>query len=46
MQNPQVPNSCQTCHKHENTDLKTLQDFYDGIVKKSLLKVHQNPQRW
>ena len=46
MQNPQVPNSCQTCHKHKDTDLKTLQDFYDGIVKKSLLKVHQNPQRW
>jgi formate-dependent nitrite reductase cytochrome c552 subunit len=46
MQNPQVPNSCQTCHKHKDTDLKTLQEFYDGIVKKSLLKVHQNPQRW
>ena len=46
MQNPQVPNSCQTCHKHKDTDLKTLQEFYDGIVKKSLLRVHQNPQRW
>jgi hypothetical protein len=46
MQNSQVPNSCQTCHKHKDTDLKTLQDLYDGIVKKSLLKVHQNPQRW
>jgi len=46
MQNPQVPNSCQTCHKHKDTDLKTLQDLYDGIVKKSLLRVHQNPQRW
>jgi hypothetical protein len=45
IQNPQVPNSCQTCHKHKDTDLKTLQEFYDGIVKKSLLRVHQNPQR-
>jgi hypothetical protein len=46
MQNPQVPNSCQTCHKHKDTDLTTLQGLYDGIVKKSLLRVHQNPQRW
>jgi hypothetical protein len=46
LQNPQVPNSCQTCHKHRDTDLETLQGFYDGIVKKSLLRVHQNPQRW
>jgi hypothetical protein len=45
IQNPQVPNSCQTCHKHKDTDLKTLQELYDGIVKKSLLRVHQNPQR-
>jgi hypothetical protein len=24
--NPEVPNSCQTCHKHKDTDLKELQE--------------------
>ena len=24
--NPEVPNSCQTCHKHKNDDLKELQE--------------------
>jgi hypothetical protein len=33
MKNPKVPNSCQTCHKHKNEDLKHLQDEYDELVK-------------
>jgi hypothetical protein len=31
--NPKVPNSCQTCHKHKDTDLKKLQEAYDALVK-------------
>ncbi|MGV7224541.1 MAG: multiheme c-type cytochrome [Nitrospinales bacterium] len=26
IKNPEVPNSCQTCHKHKNADLKELQE--------------------
>ena len=29
--NPVIPNSCQTCHKHKNADLKSLQDAYDAL---------------
>lgn len=42
IRNPAIPNSCQTCHKHEGTDLKTLQELYEGVTKKTLVKVHQN----
>jgi hypothetical protein len=42
MKNPAIPNSCQTCHKHRETDLKTLQELYDGVAKKTLIKVHQS----
>lgn len=42
MKNPAIPNSCQTCHKHRDTDLKTLQDLYVGMTKKTLVKVHQS----
>jgi len=31
--NPKVPNSCQTCHKHKDADLKELQAVYDALVK-------------
>jgi Cytochrome c554 and c-prime len=41
LSNPKTPNSCQTCHKHKKTDLETLQKLYDGLVQKSLLRVHQ-----
>jgi hypothetical protein len=30
--NPVIPNSCQTCHKHKDTDLKSLQDAYDALT--------------
>jgi len=30
--NPKVPNSCQTCHKHKDADLKTLQEAYDKLA--------------
>ena len=46
LNNPKVPNSCQTCHKHKDSDLATLQKLYDSITKKSLLRVHQTRQRW
>ncbi|MDF1592044.1 MAG: multiheme c-type cytochrome [Desulfobacterales bacterium] len=41
LKNPAVPNSCQTCHKHKDTDLATLQKVFDGMAQKSLLQVHQ-----
>jgi formate-dependent nitrite reductase cytochrome c552 subunit len=30
--NPAIPNSCQTCHKHKDQDLKKLQAAYDALV--------------
>ena len=41
LNNPKIPNSCQTCHKHKDTDLETLQKLFDGLSQGSLLKVHQ-----
>jgi formate-dependent nitrite reductase cytochrome c552 subunit len=41
LRNPAIPNSCQTCHKHKNADLATLQAVFDGLSKKSLLGVHR-----
>ncbi len=46
LKNPKVPNSCQTCHKHKDADLVTLQKLYDGLTQKSLFRVHQSRQRW
>lgn len=46
LNNPKIPNSCQTCHKHKDADPATLQQVYDGLVKKSLLRIHQRPPRW
>ena len=31
--NAVIPNSCQTCHKHKDQDLKKLQEAYDALVK-------------
>ncbi len=31
--NPVVPNSCQTCHKHKDADLKELQAKFDALTK-------------
>jgi len=33
LNNPVVPNSCQTCHKHRKEDLKELQAAWDRLVK-------------
>ena len=46
LKNPEVPNSCQTCHKHKKDDLADLQNVYDSITKKTLLRVHQQPPRF
>jgi formate-dependent nitrite reductase cytochrome c552 subunit len=46
LNNPKIPNSCQTCHKHKDTDLETLQKLFDSISQKSLLRVHQTRQGW
>jgi len=32
LRNKDVPNSCQTCHKHKNQDLKELQAAWDALV--------------
>ncbi len=31
--NPAIPNSCQTCHKHKDADLATLQKQYDALTQ-------------
>ncbi|MBW2580311.1 MAG: hypothetical protein JRD00_05060 [Deltaproteobacteria bacterium] len=41
LRDPNIPNSCQTCHKHKDADLATLQGVFDGLANKSLLKVHR-----
>ena len=46
LKNPEVPNSCQTCHHHRETDLANLQNLYDAMSRKTLLRVHQSPPRW
>ena len=33
LENPKVPNSCQTCHKHKDADLKKLQETFDALQK-------------
>jgi len=33
LNNPVIPNSCQTCHKHKDQDLKELQEAYDALTK-------------
>jgi hypothetical protein len=33
LENPKVPNSCQTCHKHKKEDLKELQAEWDKLVR-------------
>ena len=30
--NPVIPNSCQTCHRHKDADLKSLQDAFDALT--------------
>ena len=32
LKNPKVPNSCQTCHKHKNEDLKELQAEWERLA--------------
>jgi hypothetical protein len=32
LNNPVIPNSCQTCHKHKNQDLNQLQAVYDALT--------------
>ncbi|MEA3274320.1 MAG: multiheme c-type cytochrome [Pseudomonadota bacterium] len=33
--NPDIPNSCQTCHKHKDEDLKDLQRRYDELTTRT-----------
>ncbi len=33
LNNPKVPNSCQTCHKHKNQDLSELQAAWEALAK-------------
>jgi hypothetical protein len=33
LQNKDMPNSCQTCHKHKNEDLKELQAEWEALAK-------------
>ena len=33
LKNPKVPNSCQTCHKHKNEDVKKLDAEWKALAK-------------
>jgi len=33
--NPEVPNSCQTCHKHRDEDLEDLQRRYEALTRRT-----------
>ncbi len=35
LENPKIPNSCQTCHRHKNEDLEDLQRRYDELTKRT-----------
>ncbi|MBW1896751.1 MAG: hypothetical protein JRI47_06805 [Deltaproteobacteria bacterium] len=32
LENAAIPNSCQTCHRHKDADLKKLQEAYDALA--------------
>ena len=34
LENPDIPNSCQSCHKHKDEDLKKLNEDWKKINKK------------
>ena len=34
LDNPKIPNSCQTCHQHKDEDLTDLQRRYDELTKR------------
>ena len=38
LKNPAIPNSCQTCHKHKDEDLKDLQKRYEKLTKRQAAK--------
>jgi hypothetical protein len=33
IKNPDIPNSCQACHKHKNDDLKELQEEWEKLAQ-------------
>ena len=35
LENPAIPNSCQTCHRHADEDLQDLQERYDALTKRA-----------
>ena len=35
LENPAIPNSCQTCHQHKDEDLKDLQKRYEALSKRT-----------
>lgn len=36
LENPKIPNSCQTCHKHKDEDLEDLQRRYDELTARGV----------
>lgn len=44
MKNPKIPNSCQACHHHKDTDVQTLDKWLKAASDKSLIRVHQTPR--
>jgi hypothetical protein len=41
MKNAKIPNSCQTCHHHKDTDVQTLDKWLKAASDKSLIRAHQ-----
>lgn len=42
LENPDLPNSCQTCHEHKDQDLQELQDRYEELSRR-VPKAAANP---
>lgn len=42
LENPKIPNSCQTCHKHKDEDLKDLQRRYDELTVRTTTSPARN----
>lgn len=42
--NPEIPNSCQGCHKHKNEDLKDLQRRYEELTARTPVQVGSSPE--
>ena len=45
LRNPDIPNSCQTCHRHKDEDLEQLQQRYDELIQRKPKVATAPPQQ-